>query len=206
MQSIDAVIFDLFGTLVFLEQQTQPYFRLFAEAGCITPQQLKAARNVCLTENLPLMALVAKRLWPTRVIDTTTYDAEIACEIASAKLYPETLTVLNVLKEKKLKLGLISNIATPYKQVFYNNGLEHYFPHPVFSCDAGLVKPDIQVYAQTLQNLGTLPERTLMVGDKVRNDVEAPLSTGMQARLIDRERKTTSSYRINALQDILSLL
>ena len=88
-------------------------------------------------------------------------------EVKSVKLYPETLSVLQKLKDRGLKLGLISNSAFSYKTPFYDLGLDLYFDTTLFSFEVGMKKPNLEIYKLSLQKLDVLPEQCIMIGDKI---------------------------------------
>jgi phosphoglycolate phosphatase-like HAD superfamily hydrolase len=69
-----------------------------------------------------------------------------------------------------LKLGLISNLAAPYKKPFYRHGLAACFDGILFSCEIGLRKPEPAVYLRIAKELGINPEGAVMVGDSLRCD------------------------------------
>lgn len=204
--NIEAVIFDLFGTLVYLSKETKPYTRLLATGGFTGIDQIRAARYICLTEHLPTMAAVGKRLWPGKQIDMSCYDNEVQKEIASCALYPETLDVLSQLVQLNMKIGLISNLATPYKEPFFKLGLSAFIPLPVFSCDEGTLKPEKRIYNLALIRMGVLPEKAIMVGDKVGNDVEGPSFIGLRGILLDRAGSSDYPTKISTLYDIIKYL
>ncbi|MBI4016439.1 MAG: HAD family hydrolase [Candidatus Aenigmarchaeota archaeon] len=202
---MDAVIFDLFGTLMYIRKETHFHHRLFIELG-LAEQEVRVARRVCLTENLPDIASLLKRLLQNKRVDTSTYEVELFHEVESCTLYPETLEVLDRLRQRGMKLGLASNLATPYKELFYRLGLSEFIPRPTFSCDEGVLKPEREIYERALRRVGAQPQNTLMVGDKFGNDVRGPLSVGMNALLLDRSGLSNYFARIKTLKELLVLV
>ncbi len=201
---IEAIIFDLYGTLVHRSRETRFYYRLFTELS-LDYKEVLAAKHICLTEHLPDITSLVKRLCPHKSIDTASYDAELREEIESCILYPETLEVLDALKQRGVRMGLASNLATPYKEPFYSLGLAEFIPAPTFSCDEGVVKPEEKIYRIALSSVKVQPQNALMVGDKFNNDVQGPLSVGMNAVLLDREGSSSYSHRIKTLRGLLAL-
>lgn len=51
----------------------------------------------------------------------------------------------------------------------------------VFSSEVGWRKPAAELYRAALAELGTLPESTLFVGDKLEEDYLGPRAIGMRA-------------------------
>lgn len=202
----ETVIFDLFGTLMCISKETRPYYRLFTELGLSDVNEVLAARRACLTENLPDIASLVKRLCPDKCIDTARYDAELREEVESCVLYPETLEVLTELVRRRVKIGLVSNLATPYKEPFFRLGLSEFMPLPTFSCDEGFIKPEEQIYRIALGRVNAQPQNVLMIGDKFENDVRGPLSVGMNALLLDRSGLSNYFARIKTLKELLALV
>jgi len=65
-----------------------------------------------------------------------------------------------------------------------SNGIAELVEAIVFSSEVGRRKPAPEVYQAALQAIGTAPERTLFVGDRVREDYEGPLAQGMRAAIV----------------------
>ena len=108
------------------------------------------------------------------------------------------------LKEQKIQLGLISNLASPYKSPFFDLGLNDYFDEVLFSCDIGLRKPDQLIYQKMMERIGINPAQSLMTGDKVHADVDGPKSIGMNAVHLDRSNNSSES--ISSLKGVFQYL
>ena len=203
MKDIQAVVFDLYGTLIYLANETKPYARLFANMGLQTPEELKQARTIALTEDFSNLSNLVKRIKPDSKVDLIPYEREIEEEVASAETYPETRSVLDDLRKINIKLGLVSNLASPYKKPFFVLRLDQYFDEVIFSCDIGLRKPETKIYQKIIEMLKINPAQTLMTGDKVSADVDGPKSICMNAVHLDRTN--TSSNSISTLDKIFSV-
>ncbi len=110
--------------------------------------------------------------------------------VSQSKLFPETLEVLEGLKSRGLKLGLVSNTIPITRPVMRRFGVESYFDTVILSCEVGMKKPEPAIFEMALRQLKVSPEETLMIGDQEEKDVDAPKSLGMRALLIDREGNT----------------
>lgn len=192
--NIKAAIFDLYGTLISLTEETKPYFKLFLELG-LSSEEMKPAREIALSEDFADLSGLVKRIKPNANINLQSYEDEVTTELKSAVLFPETKRVLEKLQERNFRLGLVSNLASPYKKPFFDLGLDRYFDKALFSCEVGLIKPDIRIYQRILQDLNSTPHQALMVGDKINRDVDPPKSIGMNAVLIDRNNQYKPSIR-----------
>lgn len=205
MGEIKAVVFDLFGTLVrFAANERKPYRKLFTALG-LTPAEMNEARMLSMTQNFGSLSALAKKLRPGCKINCERFKHDLDIDIDHVVMFPEGIEVLKGLKELGIKLGLISNLATPYKQVVYNFQLEKLFDQLVFSCDVGLVKPDSQIYRIMIDMLGIEPHRILMTGDQFSKDVEAPRSVGMKAVHLNRFGSYTEGS-IASLKEIFQYL
>ncbi|MFH1064751.1 MAG: HAD family hydrolase [Candidatus Woesearchaeota archaeon] len=209
-RDIDAVVFDLYGTLVHVTDERRPYRRLFRRLALplfFNSLGRKEIRNICLTEELLSLSAVVERLLPYKKdLDLRKYDAELAREVGSVELYPDTLSTLEMLKSRGVKLGMISNLASPYKEPFFRLGLDRYISDPVFSCDVGMIKPEKDIYRLALDRLGVSAERALMVGDRLMNDVLGPASVGMRGLFLDRDCSSSYIVKIDCLSQIYSNL
>ena len=84
-------------------------------------------------------------------------------------------------KQRGLLTAILSNIGDDVlASVERTFDWIHRFDVLVWSCQFGAVKPDPSIYRHTLTELGTLPEETLFIDDKLAN-VEAARELGIQA-------------------------
>ena len=100
--------------------------------------------------------------------------------------YPETESVLEILKEREFKLGVVSNATDLVRRVFDNLGLTKYFDFLVISDEVGVRKPSPRIFHLATEMAGTSPSRSLYVGDKLATDVAGAKRAGMNAVLVDR--------------------
>jgi len=201
MTEIKAVIFDLYDTLVYIPNRTDPYHNLFKELN-ITPLEMKKARRIALTEDFGNISELVEKIKPNAGIDIKLYEDDIAKENKSVVAFPETNAVLGKLQKRGFKIGLISNLSSSYKKPFFDLKLENYFDKIFFSCKVGLKKPDIKIYQKMIQELSIEPSQALMVGDSLYCDVYPPRLIGMNAVLIDRENKSDATPKIVSLEEI----
>ncbi len=170
----------------------------------------KQAKLVVLTRNFSSLAEFVAQFRPdsktNAQINIRGYEDKISSEIRTARLYPETCGVLAELRSRKLKIGVISNLACPYKQPFFELRLDQLVDNVVFSCGAGIKKPNPEIYKIALADLQAMPYEALMCGDNAVCDVEAPKSVGMKAVLLDRNGCSENSDRISSLDEIFRYL
>jgi HAD superfamily hydrolase (TIGR01549 family) len=204
MVNIQVVVFDLFGTLLYLAKETSPYVKLFTNMDLQNPDEFRRAHRIAITEDFDDLAGLVRRIKPKTQIDTVSYEQEVEEEQASAQIYSETKKVLNKLKDQKIRMGLISNLASPYRAPFFNLGIDGYFEKILFSCDVGLRKTDPRIYKKIIQQFEVDPAYILMVGDKIHADVNGPISAGMNAVHLDRTGKSQGS--ISTLEGVFQYL
>ncbi len=96
-------------------------------------------------------------------------------------LYSHTIPILKKLKLQGYKIGLISN-STPFsiKHKEIKKLLKH-IDYPLFSFDIKTIKPNLKAYKKILKIAKIKPHETIMVGDKMEDDVKPPRKIGMHS-------------------------
>ena len=97
-------------------------------------------------------------------------------------LAANTHPLLEALRERGLKLGLVSNAFDPgwlLHRDLEQMGLAQRVDFSVFSSEIGLRKPHPAIFEHALGALGVEPERTLFVGDRLFEDVRGAAELGM---------------------------
>ena len=97
-------------------------------------------------------------------------------------LAANTHPLLEALRERGLKLGLVSNAFDPgwlLHRDLEEMGLAQRLDFSVFSSEIGLRKPHPAIFEHALGALGVEPERTLFVGDRLFEDVRGAAELGM---------------------------
>jgi FMN phosphatase YigB (HAD superfamily) len=129
-----------------------------------------------------------------KIIDLWNSQASAAVEIPGA-----TQTVLR-LKNRGFKIGLLSDIWTPYYL-----SVKHAVPNIIEAADTivlsfqtGKRKPDLFNFVRTLEGLGVQPAEAVMIGDTYEHDILPALELGMFAvwLLVRPERERESLVRI----------
>ena len=91
-------------------------------------------------------------------------------------------TMLKLKYDLGLKLGIISNTFVPGKVLedhLDEFQLTELFDARIYSCDTICRKPDIRIYEKALQALGVPGNEAVMVGDRLKEDVQGPAQLGM---------------------------
>jgi putative hydrolase of the HAD superfamily len=120
------------------------------------------------------------------------------------ELYEDALPVLDAVRERGLRVGLLSNSA---------RDLGAFVAHHCLTVDAvltsgvhGKTKPHETIFRRMLELLDVPACDALMVGDTVEDDVEGALAVGMRAVLVDRERRHPDRDGIGDLRALLALI
>jgi putative hydrolase of the HAD superfamily len=98
-------------------------------------------------------------------------------------LNPGTIRLMEDVKAAKLKLGILSNMPPDFLAFARAHFPVFRLPDAaVFSCEAGSIKPEREIYETLLAALGCPPEATVFFDDVARN-VEAAAKLGIRALL-----------------------
>jgi HAD superfamily hydrolase (TIGR01662 family) len=100
------------------------------------------------------------------------------------ELYDDTIPVLQELRAKGLKIGLVSNSARDVLEFARHHSLE--IDAGLSSFHHGKTKPHESIFRAVLALLEIEPEEAVMVGDTVEDDINGALAIGMRAVLVDR--------------------
>jgi putative hydrolase of the HAD superfamily len=119
--------------------------------------------------------------------------------------------VLDTLRERGYRLGIISNWSWNLAERVAQVGLEDYFEVIWASAYAGYNKPNPSIFHQAL---GKLPpptveaSRVLYVGDSYRHDVGGARNAGIDVALIDRDGTSGAEdcTVIRSLGELLNIL
>jgi putative hydrolase of the HAD superfamily len=113
-------------------------------------------------------------------------EAEHAAWRPACRLAATTHALLESLRERGLKLGLVSNAFDPADLLHRDlaeMGVAERLDVAVFSSEVGRRKPDPLIFEQALERLEAAPERALFVGDTLATDILGASALGMQTCL-----------------------
>jgi len=98
------------------------------------------------------------------------------------QLAANTHPLLEALRERGLKLGLVSNAFDPgwlLHRDLEHMGLAERLDFSVFSSEVGMRKPHPAIFERALEVLDVAPENALFVGDRLFEDVRGAAELGM---------------------------
>jgi putative hydrolase of the HAD superfamily len=197
-----AVVFDVDFTLARPGPDLGPegYRRLGLRYGLeLDPSRYEAARAAAFTEvkrhpefdhDEEMWVLFTERIIQGMGGTGDTYGAALEMERRWAQsvhfeLFDDALPVLEALRERGLKLGLLSNSSRDLDEFVAHHGLV--VDAVLTSHVHGKTKPHRTIFRAMLERLEVEPPEAVMVGDTIEDDVEGALAVGMRAVLLDRE-------------------
>lgn len=125
------------------------------------------------------------RIWRDYILVNFAFPAEVLepkCEEIACMwevthyhrcLRPRVKEMLQALKDKGLKLGIISNTAAMYQvfDILKEYGIRDFFQDVTLSSVTGLRKPLVDIFQIAIHQLQSEPEECVYVGDTVSRDI-----------------------------------
>jgi len=135
----------------------------------------------------------------------------------SRELYPGARELLEMLRTRGLRIGLISNWSSHYivTHIATSLGIHEYFAPLVSSAAFGRIKPHPAIFQHVLDAWHRGPQDVAMVGDTLSTDIAGAAAVGMRSILVEIEpnppndRFVTNvrpAYRVGHLLEIPPLL
>jgi putative hydrolase of the HAD superfamily len=219
LANIDAVVFDLDGTLLDRRRSFERFVRAqwerFAPVLRTVDQEqyvqtlIERDRDGYAPRSELFTGAIAQFELPSALADTLLSDYRAGFPSACL-LFPDAAQTLLSLRASGLKLGLITNGSLRMQ----SRKLECLALSPMFDTilisDAeGVSKPDRRIFDRALERLNTIPARALFVGDYPEVDVAGARAAGMLAvwrRDRGVPRRVEADAVIEELSDLLTLL
>jgi putative hydrolase of the HAD superfamily len=209
---IQAIIFDLYGTLIDVstDEDKNEVFNFLSLYLQYYDINIPAARLKDIFENEKSNNLNSRHeRYPEvnlqevfeeilkREGNTNSFLVKSCCKLFRIQsrerfqLFPDSIPVLKEIKNNGYTIGLVSNA----QKVFTANeirilGLQNYFKHMVFSTRYGITKPDRRLFMIACAMLDVPPERAIYIGDNPYNDVKGAREIGMTSILLSRSLKS----------------
>lgn len=96
------------------------------------------------------------------------------------RLYPETEEILRYLHDKGYFIGVIANQGLGTEKRLDNWGIRKYFDSVTASAEEGVAKPDLEIFRRALNKAGCSAGNSVMIGDRLDNDIAPANSLGMK--------------------------
>lgn len=130
---------------------------------------------------------------------------------------PGILPVLQQLREKGYKIGLISDCSSEVVNLWPTTPFVQCIDVAIFSCEVGTKKPDPAIYLLACQRLGVGPQECLYVGDGGSQELAGAAAAGMHSVLIGGDSDTDDDLntidaevwtgpRISTIEGVLTLI
>jgi len=197
--NVQAVIFDLFGTLVpgFSTISYDAVLRAMAEDLGVAAPEFNRIWN--------------GEMWPDRVIGRfrdaadsivracaglgvrpspdavqTALSRRLAYERSLLTPFPDVVDACARLRGGGLRIGLISNCAMELVPLWHESDLARLFDVSILSAAVHLAKPDPRIYRLACEGLGVPPAACLYVGDGSDRELSGARDVGMRPVLVAR--------------------
>jgi len=185
-----AVIFDMYETLI-----THYNCPLYFSAEMAADAGVPVERFQPLWRATEYERTVGKMTFEDVIIrileENNCYSEDILKKIADKRtatkeecfkhLHEEIIPMLEALKERGIKLGLISNCFSEEAVVIRNSVLFPYFDGVCLSYEQGIQKPDKEIYRRCMEQLSVMPSECVYVGDGGSFELETARELGMTA-------------------------
>ena len=120
-------------------------------------------------------------------------------------LFDDVLPALDLLKNRGIILGVISNLRRDMDELCTHLGLAPYLNFSLTSAEAGAEKPDESIFLAALQRAKVSPAEAVHVGDQFQSDVQGAKAVGIIPVLLDREgwhQNVNECTRIGTLPEL----
>lgn len=220
---VEAVLFDLGGTLIETTEIPQVMKRILEERGInrslneITHAWKEAEKGLNFRDLAKLLDEFWVQ-WNLRILDnlqvtsnTRTLAEFIAAhwwDYCNVTIYPDAEKTLPLLKDRDLKMGVVTNgLQSDVDEILSKVNLENFFDVVVVIDTLRKMKPDVEVFHHALQELKTAPSNAIFIGDEVEADYSGAQKAGVTPYLIDRDGKIRdkSLKKMSSLDDLFKL-
>lgn len=226
METIKTVYFDLFFTLV------NPKYNEKRNENDVLHISETQWENIAESEKLYYRRGIGEVNNPHDIINEIIDNLGLAAtekekqEILSLRVtrFKNTLTsvseeIINTLmsiKEKGIRLCLISNADKIDILHWKDSPLSKLFNEVVFSCEVGLLKPDVRIYQEALSRMNEKATSGIFIGDGGSHELlgakNVGLKTIMVSHLLKRENdqheliKKNADYYVETFSEILNYI
>ncbi len=133
-------------------------------------------------------------------------------QIAYVKPYPGTVKILLRLKQKGMKLGIVSDAPSVNAWIrLVEMGIEDFFDVIVTLSDTGKEKPSKIPFLEAVKKIGVKPGNILFVGDRPGRDIKGAKAAGMKTVFakygnLEGIKKSGADYEIEKIEDLLKVV
>jgi putative hydrolase of the HAD superfamily len=189
------VLFDLFHTLTAVElswgQGLPPTHQVLGVPREAWDQQLNFCPQDRVTGKVSdpsqIVGSMARAIdpgIPDHVIEAAVANRSKRFGAAMTDIPAETTRVLQCLKAKGKRLGLISNADVMEVAEWPKSPIAGLFDSTVISCHVGVAKPDREIYEISLRELAVAPEEAVFVGDGGSSELAGARKVGLATVMV----------------------
>lgn len=192
----DAVIFDLFGTLVpefGVEEFNAAVTQAAVVLGADPDAFLREWQETSMDRQLGRVGTVERNVQQIlSTLQVAASDDQIAAALEPRRAlyrllfrpHDDAVHTLTALRERGYPLGLISMCSPDTPALWRASPLAGSVDVEVFSCEVGLRKPEPEIYRRCTDRLGADPSRCLYIGDGAYGELSGAAAVGMEPVLI----------------------
>jgi putative hydrolase of the HAD superfamily len=206
----DAIIFDLFGTLVdnFSFQEHLDMLDEMANALSVPPEDFMSMWLITFDERVTgiyknpeaNIDYICQKLGVKPDKNKIMKAAKIRWDFTKRSLKPrnEAVITMKKLKKKGCKIGLITDCSGEVPHLWDDLPFAKLVDVPVFSCIAGIQKPDPRIYKLACKRLKVNPKKCLYIGDGSNKELSGASKIGMKSIQIKvPDEDETDAFKIN---------
>lgn len=186
---IRAVIFDMYETLITLHAAPLYFSAEMAADVGVPVEAFRAAwypteedRTLGRLDLEAALRLVLEQFGRCKqpLIDLMVEKRKAAKRASFDHVHPQVLPMLQALRDRGMKIGLITNCFWEEAEYIRQSELFPYFDTAMLSCAEGVAKPDVAIFHRCTAGLGVAPQECLYIGDGGSRELETARSLGMQ--------------------------
>lgn len=204
MKSAEWLFFDVGSTLVDEHLAYEERMRKIAEAANTSYDYVYETALQFYKRNLKGDLETAKLLG----VDLPSWNKEAETP------YADTASCLEYLSGK-YKIGVIANQSPGTERRLERYGIRKYIDLVVASAEEGVAKPDKRIFEIALGKSGCKANRSVMIGDRIDNDIVPAKSLGMFTVWIRqgfgqywhiKNEAEKADYTVNSLRELCGIL
>lgn len=204
----DAVVFDYgrvlshsptsaeiaeFAALVGIREP--PFFQLYSD----TRDDYDCGRHDCRQHWQRFAHAAGISLSPEKIAHIVDFETRMWLGVNE-----EALELVREIKAHGMRTAILSNMPPDLLNEMRNSfdWLDD-FEVQIWSCEHGIIKPDVAIYKLCLEALGCEPQRTLFFDDRPRN-VEGARQAGMEARVFESAEQAREIVKAGMQSPVVS--